>query len=56
MLQLVDGAQAATARGAVDEDVQKFLTKGVAHTLFLARTRGAGFAGTGLGGGGATGS
>ena len=38
MLQLVDLAQAVAARGAADEDVQKFLAQGIAHALFLART------------------
>ena len=33
MLQLVDLAQAVAARGAPDEDVEKFLTQGVAHAL-----------------------
>ena len=38
MLQLVDLAQAVAARGAADEDVQKFLAQGIAHAPCLART------------------
>ena len=38
MLQLVDLAQAVAARGATDEDLEKFLAQGIAHALFLART------------------